>query len=322
MRMSPALEWVPARRSLMFTFGGYCFREAWFEGLELLTHITQIKTSLDETTATIVPLLQRHAAIFVPSHPVDTRVPPLKLTRQFVRYTLETANHYFIEFDGSFDQYLRRLPRPHRHEIQRKLRRYLDASGGTIEWQRYSTPDEAAHFYELARALSVKTYQHRLLGLGLPDTAAFRAELREHAERGTLRGYLLFDRREPIAFGYGAGLGQCLRFVFTGYDPAFAARSPGVVLVHEMVRSVADEGRFTVIDFGAGEAQYKRLFATTFRLCATTSFFRPTPAHAAIILAHRACIAASDGCAATARWLGVKDRLKRLLRARASRPVI
>ena len=76
MRMSPALDWVPARRSLMFTFGGYCFREAWFEGLELLTHFTQIKTSLDETTATIVPLLQRHAAIFVPSHPVDTRVPP------------------------------------------------------------------------------------------------------------------------------------------------------------------------------------------------------------------------------------------------------
>ena len=76
MRMSPALEWVPARRSLMFTFGGYCFREAWFEGLELLTHITQIKTSLDETAAAIVPLLQRHAAIFVPSHPVDTRVPP------------------------------------------------------------------------------------------------------------------------------------------------------------------------------------------------------------------------------------------------------
>jgi CelD/BcsL family acetyltransferase involved in cellulose biosynthesis len=170
--------------------------------------------------------------------------------------------------------------------------------------------------------LSVKTYQHRLLGLGLPGTATFRAELREHAERGTLRGYLLFDRREPIAFGYGAGLGQCLRFVFTGYDPAFAARSPGVVLVHEMVRSVADEGHFTVIDFGTGKAQYKRLFATTFRLSATTSFFRPTPAHAAIILAHRACIAASDGCAATARRLGVKDRLKRLLRARASRAVI
>src|ERR1700758_5175317 len=56
---APALEWLPARRSLMFTFGEYCFYETWCEGLELLTHITRIKTSLNETTTAIVPLLQR-----------------------------------------------------------------------------------------------------------------------------------------------------------------------------------------------------------------------------------------------------------------------
>jgi CelD/BcsL family acetyltransferase involved in cellulose biosynthesis len=317
-----ALEWAPARRNLRFAFAGYRFHETWFEGLELLTPITQIKASFDETTAAIVPLLQRHAAIFVPSHPVSTQVPPLKLTRELIRYTLETANQYYIELDGSFDQYLRRLPRARRHEIQRKLRRYLDASGGVIDLRCYSTPEEAPLFYELARRLSAKTYQDRLLGLGLPDTETFRAELTVHAERGTLRGYLLFHRDEPIAFGYCAGLGQWLRFVFTGYDAAFAARSPGVALVHEMVRSVASEGRFTVLDFGPGEAQYKRLFATTSRLCATTFFFRPNSAHLAIVLAHRACIAVSDGCAGVAQRLGVKERLKRVLRAQASSPAL
>ena len=318
MRMSPALEWVPARRSLMFTFGGYNFCEAWFEGLELLTHITQIKTSLDETTATIVPLLQRHAAIFVPSHPVNTTVPPLKLTRQFVRYTLETANHYYIEFDGSFDQYLRRLPRPHRHEIQRKLRRYLQASGGAIEFRHYSTPPDARTFYALARTLSAKTYQDRLLRRGLPDTDAFRAELDEHAARGTMRGYLLFHREQPVAFGYCTAVDDCLRFVFTGYDPALAAWSPGIVLVHEMLRSIAGEERFAVLDFGSGDAQYKRLFATASQLCATVFFFRPTPAQLMKVLAHRCCIAGSDGCAAAADRLGIKARLKRLLRVRAT----
>jgi len=28
------LRWQAARRSLMFTFGGYCFHESWFDGLE------------------------------------------------------------------------------------------------------------------------------------------------------------------------------------------------------------------------------------------------------------------------------------------------
>jgi CelD/BcsL family acetyltransferase involved in cellulose biosynthesis len=312
-----ALEWVPARRSLRFAFGGYCFHETWFEGLELLTHVTRITASLDETTAAIAPLLDRHAAVFVPSHPVRTKAPPLQFTRHFIRYTIETTRHYYIEFDRPFDQHMRRLPRTHRHEIERKLRRYLDASDGGIDLRCYATPRDARRFYELARALSVKTYQDRLLGLGLPDTDTFRAELRGHAERGTMRGYLLFDRGQPIAFGYCAGLGDCLRFVFTGYDPAAADRSPGIVLVHEMVRSVAAEGRFAILDFGPGEGQYKRLFATASVPCATIYFLRPSPGHLVRALAHRTCTGASDGCGNVADWLGVKAQLRRWLRVRA-----
>ena len=316
---APELEWLPVRRSLMFTFGEYCFHETWFEGFELLTHVTRIKTSLDETTTAIVPLLRRHTAIILPSFPVNARPASLELTRRFLRYTVATDNHYSIELDGSSSEdYLRRLPRQHRHEIQRKLRRYLAASGGAVEFRGYSTPQDAPVFYALARAVSAKTYQDRLLGLGLPDTATFRAELHEHAARGMMRGYLLFHREQPIAFGYCAGVGDCLRFFFTGYDPAFADWSPGIILVHEMLRSIAGEGRFTLVDFGSGEAQYKRLFATGSRLCATIFFFWPSPGHLIKVLAHRGCIAASDGCAAAADRLGIKARLKRLLRARAA----
>jgi CelD/BcsL family acetyltransferase involved in cellulose biosynthesis len=316
---APELEWLPARRSLMFTFGEYCFHETWCEGLELLTHVTRIKTSLGETTTAIVPLLQRHAAIILPSHPVTTQPAPLELRRQYVRYTVATDNHYYIELDhSSFEEYLRRLSRHHRHEIQRKLRRYLQASGGAIEFRRYSTPQDARTFYALARPLSAKTYQDRLLRRGLPDTDTFRAELDEHAARGTMRGYLLFHREQPVAFGYCTALGDCLRFGFTGYDPALAAWSPGIVLVHEMLRSIAGEGRFAVLDFGSGEAQYKRLFATASQLCATVFFFRPTLGYLITVLAHRCCIAGSDGCAAAAERLGIKAGLKRLLRARAA----
>ena len=316
---APALEWLPARRSLTFTFGEYCFHESWFEGLELLTHVTRITTPLDETVAAVLPLLQNHAAVILPSHPVTTAPQPLQLTRRYMRYTLATNNHYYIELaDASFDDYLQRLSRHHRHEIQRKLRRYLQASGGTIEFRRYATPQDARNFFALARALSARTYQDRLLGRGLPDTDAFRAELDEHAARGTMRGYLLCHREQPIAFGYCAAIGDCLPFLFTGYDPAFAAWSPGIVLVYEMLRSIAGERQFAVLDFGSGEAQYKRLFATASRLCATIFFFRPTPGHLITVLAHRGCTAVSDGCAAAAARLGVKARLKRLLRSRAA----
>jgi CelD/BcsL family acetyltransferase involved in cellulose biosynthesis len=316
---APALEWQPARRSVRFTFGEYCFHETWFDGLELLTHVTRIEKSLDESIAAILPLLQSHGVIMLPSYPVTAPPAPVTLTRRYIRYNLGTSNHYLIDLAGSsFDSYLQRLPRHHRHEIQRKLRRYLRASGGPIEFRAYSTPQEARRFYTLARTLSGKTYQDRLLGRGLPDTDDFRVELGEHAARGTFRGYLLCHREQPIAFGYCAALGDCLRFLFTGYDPQFAAWSPGIVLVHEMLRSIAGEGCFTMLDFGSGEAQYKRQFATASRLCATVFFLRPTPGHLIKVLGHRGCIAASDGCAAAAERFGIKARLKRLWRARAA----
>ena len=70
-------NWVPARSRLRFTFGEYCFHEAWFEGLELLTHVTRIKVPLEETTAAIIPLLLHQAVISIPSHPVSE--PPSRL---------------------------------------------------------------------------------------------------------------------------------------------------------------------------------------------------------------------------------------------------
>src|SRR5207237_6575950 len=107
-----------------------------------------------------VPRRQRHAAITLPPFPVSARPAPLDLTRRYLRYTLATDNHYYIELDrSSFDEYLRGLSRHHRHEIQRKLRRYLQASGEAIEFRRYYTPLEARKISALDRPCSAKTYQ-------------------------------------------------------------------------------------------------------------------------------------------------------------------
>jgi len=99
-------NWVPARSRLRFTFGEYCFHEAWFEGLELLSHVTRIKVPLEETTAAIIPLLLHQAVISIPSHPVSEPPSRLELSRRFIRYVPATNNHYYVELDGSFEEYL------------------------------------------------------------------------------------------------------------------------------------------------------------------------------------------------------------------------
>jgi CelD/BcsL family acetyltransferase involved in cellulose biosynthesis len=222
---------------------------------------------------------------------------------------------YFIEPGNSFEEYLQQMRYKHRHELLRKRKRIAEHSGG-IDLRTYRSLPEARAFYRLAGAVSRKTYQRRLLDVGLPETAAFQAELLARAERDTMRGYLLFHDGIPIAYGYCVVNGDCLRFKHIGYDPAYRDWSAGNVLIAEALRCAIGENRFAIIDFGSGEAQYKRTFATGSLRCATVFFFRPTLRRLVTVAAHRACTIASDVCASVADRIGIKQRLKRHARIR------
>jgi hypothetical protein len=281
--------------------------------------VTWIETSLDETTAAVVPLLQSHAAIILPSHPVNARPPALELTRRFTRYTVATDNHYYVELNGSsFEDYLHRLPRQHRHEIQRKLRRYLRPAAtrsSSATTRRRKMRGHSLLWLGPCRRRPIRT---GCSGLGCrirTPSAPSSTSMPRAARCGAICCFIAGSR--PLSAIARERATACA-LSLPGDDPAFAAWSPGIVLVHEMLRSIAGEGHFSVLDFGSGEAQYKRLFATASRLCATVFFFRPSPRHLIKVLAHRGCIAVSDGCTAAAERLGIKSRLKRLLRARAA----
>lgn len=307
-------EWEDAAHRLKFIFGEYCFYSAWFDAVELTTPVARLAGSLDELAARVPALLGRHGAVAVPAHPIANEPARLKITRDYLRYVPAATSYYFVEPDHSFDKYLARMPRRHRHELLRKTRRFIRHSGGDIDLRSYRTVAEAREFYSLARALSRKTYQRRLLDVGLPETAAFEAELLGRAQCDAMRGYLLFDRDTPIAYALCTAAADCLRFRFIGYDPAFRELSAGMVLICEALRRAIGEGRFAAFDFGSGEAQYKRVFATGMSRCATVFFFRPTARCLFRVVAHRACISASDACTALARRLGIKERLKQRFR--------
>jgi CelD/BcsL family acetyltransferase involved in cellulose biosynthesis len=312
-----AAEWEDAVHRLKFIFGEYCFYSTWFEAAELSTHFIRLEASLDTSGAMVAPVLDRYRAAAIPAHPVVSKPAWLKMTRGYLRYVPASTVCYFIEPGNSFEGYLQRMRRKHRHELLRKRKRVAEHNGGEIDLRTYRSLPEARAFHALATAVSRKTYQHRLLDVGLPETAAFQAELLARAERDAMRGYLLFHHDAPIAYGYCTVKGDCLRFQHIGYDPAYRDWGVGNVLIAEALRCAIGENRFAIIDFGSGEAQYKRVFATGSLGCATVFFFRPTVGRLLGVAAHRACTAASDVCTAIADRLGIKQRVKRYARVRA-----
>jgi CelD/BcsL family acetyltransferase involved in cellulose biosynthesis len=288
---APPQGWREGTRELRFTFGEFKLGTARFRAWTAEPHSLRGPEAL-ETLPPFSAVPGDVSVLAIQSLPVSATLPTLARRPDALRYVVAHFNHYSIEIEGTFEDYLARLSGKSRHEMARKVRRFETHAAGKHELREYRTPAEIPEFLQRASALSKATYQERLLDVGLPDDPGFAKELAAAASRDDVRGYILSIGGAPVAYGY----------------------SPGIFLLNGMLKRIHAENRFRVFDFGSGDAQYKRSYATTSRQCATVLQFRRTARNALIISGHRALTAVSDACVRLLKTLGVKDRLKRLLR--------
>lgn len=208
---------------------------------------------------------------------VVRRAGMLALVRQ--RYTRS-----FVDLSAGFDRWFGALSANTRQGLKRKAKRLAAESGGALDIRRFRTPEELATFHPIARALSARTYQERLVGAGLPEDLA---ALRRRAAADGVRAWLLYLRGEAIAYLCCTAEGDTLLYTHVGHDPDLAALSPGAVLQLEALRDLFGD-RFAWFDFTEGEGQHKRQMASGGIACVDLLLLRPT-------LAHRAMLAALGG---------------------------
>lgn len=232
------------------------------------------------------------------------RYPGLK---PFVRQRYRRS---YARLDQDFEAYLAGFSAKSRSTCKRKLRKFAELSGGALDLRSYRTEGEIGVFHALARRLSEKTYQERLLNAGLPAGPEALAEMRALARADRGRGWLLFVDGEPVAYLWAPAEGLTLIYAYLGYDPDFAEHSPGTVLQLEAMRQLMDEGKFRLFDFTEGEGQHKRLFATGGVDCVDLLLMR----RAAGPLATGFALTAFDGAVALAKRVaggGLARRLRR-----------
>lgn len=311
-------SWGQVRRRLRYEVGGRTLCSIWFDALELKTHVALLDTGLERRVETAARRARPDQVFLLPSHPIADELPAVSRSGDRIYYTQSIHSHYLIRLEGAFDSYLKALPPKHRHEATRKVRRFAEVAGGTIDFRRYSSADEVLAFYPLARAVSAVTYQERVVDVGLPSDPTYVSELLAAAGEDRVRAYLLFLAGEPIAYGLCVGEGDLLNFLYTGYEPGSAAHAPGNVLLYHMLGDIFEDGRFRVMSLGSGEAQYKRSFATDRLRCATVYGFPRGVRYAALVSTHRLFGRASSLSGQILDRLGLKRRVRRLLRALGS----
>ena len=158
----------------------------------------------------------------------------------------------------TWDAFLTALPKKHRHELTRKLRRFeREVPDGRVAWE--STPagierrlDDFLALHRASRAGTAKFMDARMEGF-------FRRAIGALAAAGGARLALLERSDGPLASFVTLEWDGTVGLYNSGFAPAHAALSPGLVLLAHVVRDALERGcrRF---DFLRGEERYKYEF--------------------------------------------------------------
>jgi CelD/BcsL family acetyltransferase involved in cellulose biosynthesis len=248
------------------------------------------------------------------SQPIVKSWPALTARRHAVFYTPRQYRRFSIDLSGNFDRYMSALSRKSRSGLKRKLRKFGDASGGAIDWREYRTPSEIELFFPMARKISAKTYQERLLHAGLPADQRFITSMLNLSKTNSVRAFLLFLNGEPISYLYCPVRQGVIIYDHLGYDPAYFSLSPGTVLQLLALEALFAEQCFLMFDFTEGEGQHKEVFATQSVFCGDLFVInrRLTPLSA--VMLHWSVDKTSRAVGAMLDRLRLKSRVRHLLR--------
>jgi CelD/BcsL family acetyltransferase involved in cellulose biosynthesis len=200
-----------------------------------------------------------------------------------------------------------------RHAANR-LRREL---GPALGVRRFTDARDLDRLFEDLETVAARTYQ-RALGVGFRDTPAMRAEIAHAMERGWFRAYVLSIGGIPCAFTYGLRHGGTYHSGATGFDPRLRL-GVGDYLMNREIEDLCGDPEIHRLDFGFGDAEYKRRYADEVREEATIRLYAPAPRALCCNAGHASLAGLDRGFRAAARALGVFDVVRRRLRDRIRR---
>ncbi len=217
--------------------------------------------------------------------------------------------HWQFAFaEGPFENTLARFSRKHRYNVRRADRLLRRHFGGDSRLITITSADDLDAFVDDAVRITDAGWQG---GGGFEDPRIQQALLARAAERGRLRCYVLRCAGEAIAFQAGVVLDDVCHLQATGFLPQWATLSPGQVMLLRVMKDLCESG-VRAIDYGFGDAGYKRMYGTESWDEATVYLYAPTREGRSARLLHLVARTASR----LATWGWLAQRVKKYWRTR------
>lgn len=250
--------------------------------------------------------------VYMPAVPTDSHAWELLRgeggqSREYFAYLPYGVRPWYrLELEGGFEHYLRELGgHKSRYKLRRHVRDLKEHGGGSLNCVRVTTEEQVPHFLRAAAAVSARSWQSRVLGPRVVENDQQAGALKDLARLGVLRSYLLEAGGQPFAFVIGRQFKGVFHYAEIGFDESQAALSPGTVLLYLLIEDLFKHDSPTVLNFGIGDAAYKRRFGNRQTQDAAVILFRRT-------LRNHVRRAAHAGFSTAVEWA------KKVLRRKAS----
>lgn len=218
----------------------------------------------------------------------------------------------------TFDEFMARRSKKRRASTRRSMRKLEEEFGDDLRLRRYTAEPELDELCRELEVISQSSYQ-RSLGAGFDGSDLQRALLRTGLRRGWCRAWVLALAGRPVAYWSGTSYRGTFVTDSPGFDPEYREKRVGEYVMLRMIEDLCADPDLTTLDFGWGDAEYKRWFSDDSRDVVDVCVFARSP-RGARLASTRAAVSGADGLARriVAR-VGVEDRLRRAKRRRAAR---
>lgn len=174
-------------------------------------------------------------------------------------YLARAAGHWSMSLPLSLEEILKGKMSKHFRAFARRIVRHLERDfPDTLRYICFSKPEGVEQLYKDVLQVAKKTYQWGL-GVGFRDTEEQMQRLRLEAEKGWLRGHVLYIKGQPVGFWICTVYQDAGYSVSTGYDPAFAKYNVGTAMFLHLIDEMCRE-KVKRFDFGIGSSFYKERF--------------------------------------------------------------
>jgi hypothetical protein len=230
------------------------------------------------------------------------------------------TKHQFHRFVQSYDAFFQAKRSKYKNQLRKKEKVFRNRVGLRFSLEEYQTAEEVSRFLAAADQINKKSYQYNLFGESIGDDTQNTKKYKKHSQRGEFRSFVLWHEDTPLCFVLGLQKSNgVFNHIMTGFDPEWRDYAPGINCNIRMLQRLYEEDRPRLLDFGSGDADYKRLFSNESRLSCSPMLIPDSIGYSIVYGIYKYTAKANQATVNLLERWGLKDKIKRVLRRQASR---